>query len=608
MGAERLEELLNDLRNADPLGRIRAIDRLAEMSNIPARAFLEVVCHLDDKGEWDPNPGSSDLVKYAPTVASTCKERLPGIALASPATVWDVIRGYAALPERQQAAVREGLIAIGEEKLGSVLAAAGETTSAVLRRLLDMVFFPYWTQPQAKTCFSLSRRDPSDLKQVLDLLRNGLFAKAIPNLQVLARAHPQDPFYLALLARSLEDSGDPEQAVSTWKQTANLAAREPCVAEWAQRQVERIRQVQEGTRQTLASTDFAAMPVEKLNELLERNPAEVLSKMVVVEGSRKLFSAALAKCPASRVSSWNALFPDGQSDPRWRLLQSLTSPQRSRWVKLALLASVGGVASFLALGASSIWRIGIQDEPWLVNPTFLFAALGALCLSIGAWNKAVTWDGLFRAVMSGARGGTPRRSLVTPGAVLYAVALVASLVLAIVVGTVYPPPRPETYTFDRWGISFSYPSGWDSFTDPEVEALKHASENQLAPFGRTLQELKAFRSQGGELALFVSKLKTNTPLSPSGVLQERQGVLEAAQRAGDVTKVNLLEQTQIGAGATAVVEDLERSNGGRGRSLKVVSGHFLFEVSFVVSDKALYPKYSAAIDKLAASLKVEPQE
>ena len=55
----------------------------------------------------------------------------------------------------------------------------------------------------------------------------------------------------------------------------------------------------------------------------------------------------------------------------------------------------------------------------------------------------------------------------------------------------------------------------------------------------------------------------------------------------------------------AVVEDVERQNGGRGRTVKLLKNNLLIELSLIVSKKANYNKYFPDFEMILATLKVE---
>jgi len=162
----------------------------------------------------------------------------------------------------------------------------------------------------------------------------------------------------------------------------------------------------------------------------------------------------------------------------------------------------------------------------------------------------------------------------------------------------------QNYThFSKWGLSFDYPKGWREYPADRVAMMKEYLGRELRPYGRNLQEFAVIVGPNDETALLVSKYTIPKAMKPSEFVEERNQVYDDAKQAGDVTKVNLVKETTI-ATLPAVEEDVERSNGGRGRTYKIIDGTTVFEISFIVNNARQFSKYSAALDYLVASIKV----
>ena len=73
--------------------------------------------------------------------------------------------------------------------------------------------------------------------------------------------------------------------------------------------------------------------------------------------------------------------------------------------------------------------------------------------------------------------------------------------------------------------------------------------------------------------------------------------------AGDVTKINHVKQTTV-AKLPAIEEDVERSNGGRGRTVKVIFETAIFELSLVVNNGELFSDYSHYLDHIISTFAV----
>ena len=161
-----------------------------------------------------------------------------------------------------------------------------------------------------------------------------------------------------------------------------------------------------------------------------------------------------------------------------------------------------------------------------------------------------------------------------------------------------------TTTYQRAGISFQYPSNWQSFPSEAVNGMKTTIADELRKFNRTLVSIDMYISDDKEVAFIVSRVQANTPLAASDVLSERQNVYNDATRAGDVTKVNRLESTIVN-NLPAVIEDVERSNGGRGRTIKLLKERLIVELSLIVNRKGEYDKHVHEYEQILATLKIQ---
>jgi hypothetical protein len=157
--------------------------------------------------------------------------------------------------------------------------------------------------------------------------------------------------------------------------------------------------------------------------------------------------------------------------------------------------------------------------------------------------------------------------------------------------------------FDNWGLSFDYPREWEESPASEVAQMKDYLAGQLSTAGMELLEFAAIVGPNNETTLFISKYQIPTEKTPSEIIQERNAVYAEAMRSGDVTKVNYVRETSV-ANFPAVDEDVERSNGGRGLTLKIINGKTIFEISFIVNDAAEFPQYSDAFSHLVSTIKL----
>jgi hypothetical protein len=134
--------------------------------------------------------------------------------------------------------------------------------------------------------------------------------------------------------------------------------------------------------------------------------------------------------------------------------------------------------------------------------------------------------------------------------------------------------------------------------------MKGQMAAELRKYNRTLLSLDMYISSDEEVAFFVSKVRAENGLSTDAILSERRKFYDDAKRAGDVTAINKLETTTIN-GQPAVVEDVERSNGGRGHTVKLLKGEVLVELSLIVNDKSKYAKHTHEYEQILATLSIQ---
>lgn len=167
-------------------------------------------------------------------------------------------------------------------------------------------------------------------------------------------------------------------------------------------------------------------------------------------------------------------------------------------------------------------------------------------------------------------------------------------------------PGEKYASFSKWGLSFEYPAEWHEHPTDRVAMMKNYLARELRPYGRVLVHFAMIVGPNDNPALLVSKYTTPKTMKPSEFIVERNQVYEDAKKAGDVTRVNFVRQTSISK-LPSVEEDVERSNGGRGRTYKVINGITVFEISFIVTNKQHFSKYSEVLDHLVSSIKVSNQ-
>lgn len=159
-----------------------------------------------------------------------------------------------------------------------------------------------------------------------------------------------------------------------------------------------------------------------------------------------------------------------------------------------------------------------------------------------------------------------------------------------------------TVKYENADVSFQYPISWKSVKGKVLEEAITQLTTELRTVNRTLVSLDLYTSSDNELAFIVSRIRTTNALSAEEIILERNGVHADAKRAGDVTRVNKLERVTIND-LQGVVEDLERSNGGRGHTVKLLNGRLIVELSLVVNEKSRYEKYIAEYERILATVR-----
>ncbi len=163
------------------------------------------------------------------------------------------------------------------------------------------------------------------------------------------------------------------------------------------------------------------------------------------------------------------------------------------------------------------------------------------------------------------------------------------------------PETSSSARFSQWGLTFEYPQDWKESRSDQVTATKENLAQSLTAFGRRLDGYSLILSSTGEAGLIVTKIITPTPMTPTAVVAERRQFYADAANAGEVAHVKAIKDTLIN-GWPAVLEDVEKSNGGRCRSYKILSGTSIYEVSCIVMDAALWSKYSETMDQIISRL------
>lgn len=181
---------------------------------------------------------------------------------------------------------------------------------------------------------------------------------------------------------------------------------------------------------------------------------------------------------------------------------------------------------------------------------------------------------------------------------------VVAILTCLLVFTHHLATAAEKYTkYDSAGISFEYPADWKSFPRDFVAGMKSSMASELKKYNRTLRVVEMYISPNEEVAFFFSSADPEPSITVQSVVAERKKVHEDAMKARDVTKVNTLAEEKVNKWS-AVREDVERSNGGRGCTIKVLAHGKLLEFSLIVNNKANFDKYKGELDHILSSLSV----
>jgi hypothetical protein len=177
-------------------------------------------------------------------------------------------------------------------------------------------------------------------------------------------------------------------------------------------------------------------------------------------------------------------------------------------------------------------------------------------------------------------------------------------------GTTSPQEKVGTGHFDRWGLSFDLPQDWQEFPAEKVESMKGLLQEEIKKSPgepeRQLADFTVFSVGNQQVALLVSRTELKGPLSIGQLLEERRGVYRDAQKAGEVTEVNRLEEFVV-AGNPALLEEVTRTGGQRGRTVKILLGKAIFELSLVPAGGGSIADYEPQWKTVMETLKIAPK-
>jgi hypothetical protein len=162
-------------------------------------------------------------------------------------------------------------------------------------------------------------------------------------------------------------------------------------------------------------------------------------------------------------------------------------------------------------------------------------------------------------------------------------------------------PSDQYTAFNDGTVKFDYPS-WKPFPGEAIAQVKRQTGAELQKYKRYILDLQMFISPKEEAVFFISKTSADNPPAAQDLFTERQNVHRDALKAGYLTKVNALEILKSSVGSM-VVEDVDRNDGQRARTVKIVVFSFIYEVTLAVSQKSNYEKYRPYLDHAVDTFK-----
>lgn len=163
-------------------------------------------------------------------------------------------------------------------------------------------------------------------------------------------------------------------------------------------------------------------------------------------------------------------------------------------------------------------------------------------------------------------------------------------------------PSNQYRTFNDGIVAFEYPSNWGPFPGEVVAQMKSQMGTELQIYKRHIVDLQMFLSPKEEASFFISKTRTDNPLSAQDLLAERQNADRDALKAGYLAQINTLATIESGAGPV-IVEDVDRNDGQRARTVHIVVDSYIYEVTIAVSQKANYENYGFHLDHVVETFR-----
>ena len=441
--------------------------------------------------------------------------------------------------------------------------------------------------------------------QCLTRLRR--FDEAIDLFAGLWKSDPTNPDYAAGAAAALEGAGKTDDALTVWTGLANMPkASEQQKAE-AKNRSEQLTHRRQWERQTPQSDEVAEMNAATVVDFIRTVPGKALSLLMDLPKKKPEMRQALKGLDPKQLEAVLRDFP-GDPDPRWRLVHDVLSGQ----VKASTIAFIimGIISVGLAVAVAQGIRAEIQDLIILGGCGAVLALMGAFGTEISAHGSRGKYNRVF-----GSDRSTGWRGPLKAATILHPLALVGSLVMILLAYTAYQKAHPNyPGRFDRWGLSFTYPADFEEHPQDRVDQRRGTLKVQLRGEGQGVGNMAGPRKTSNSTDFSTGDKSANVrtsiivfdrPPSADVFWSERQAVLKQAKHRGDVTAINRLERTTV-ASHPAVIEDVDRRNGGRDVRLHVLADKKLYQVIWVLRDKKDFAKWQQEIESTRQSVAVRP--
>jgi hypothetical protein len=140
--------------------------------------------------------------------------------------------------------------------------------------------------------------------------------------------------------------------------------------------------------------------------------------------------------------------------------------------------------------------------------------------------------------------------------------------------------------FNRWGVAFEFPRQWIEWDQAQREQaardVRASLISDTVSIPRTLLDLTAITSVDQQGGVYIGVYRFTSAVTPEGFLADRQAYFTSAQTAGILTVEGITLTTVADYPAVDVV--VQRSSGGRSRTLYILTGEDCVQLQFLLFD------------------------